>query len=60
MAEVNHRPVIIALTANSTQDDRNMALDAGMNDFMTKPLKINELREMILKWQSVSQVLDEL
>ena len=60
LEEVDHRPVIIALTANSTEDDRNMAMDVGMNDFMTKPLKINELRQMIIKWQSVSEVLEDL
>lgn len=58
--QVAHRPIIIALTANSTEDDRQMAMEAGMNDFMTKPLKINELKNMILKWQSVSEILDEL
>lgn len=60
LEEVDHRPIIIALTANSTEDDRNMSMEAGMNDFMTKPLKINELKAMILKWQSISEVLDEL
>lgn len=60
LEEVDHRPVIIALTVNSTEDDRNMAMDVGMNDFMNKPLKINELRRMIIKWQSVSEVLEEL
>ena len=58
--EVKHRPIIIALTANSTEKDRHLAIESGMNDFMTKPLKINELKDMILKWQSVSEVLDVL
>jgi len=58
--EVKHRPIIIALTANSTEKDRHLAIESGMNDFMTKPLKIIELKEMILKWQSVSEVLDVL
>lgn len=58
--EVLHRPIIIALTANSTEKDRHLAMEAGMNDFMTKPMKISELKDMILKWQSVSEILDVL
>lgn len=45
------KPVIIALTANSTEDDKRLAFEAGMRDFMTKPLKINDLKSVILKWQ---------
>ena len=41
---------IIALTANAFDDDRNACFDAGMNDFMTKPVSAEELQQMAQTW----------
>ena len=38
---------IIALTANATQEDRRLCLEAGMNDFMAKPIDANDLVQKI-------------
>ena len=44
----SHRqPRIIALTANATADDRQACLDAGMNDFATKPIRMEKLVELL-------------
>ena len=45
---------IIALTANAFDDDRNACFDAGMNDFMTKPVSAEELQQMVQTWTSSS------
>ncbi len=46
--EENIPPVsIIALTANTGKDDRDSYLDAGMTDYMAKPIMIDDIRKKI-------------
>ena len=48
---------IVALTANAFDDDRNACFDSGMNDFMTKPVSAEELKEMVENWTKEAQKL---
>ena len=44
---------IIALTANAMQGDRERCLNAGMDDYISKPLKPADLRDALQKWLPV-------
>ena len=41
---------IVAMTANAMQADRERCLEAGMSDFLAKPIEPDELWRVLLKW----------
>ena len=41
---------IIAMTANNTQVEMDRCKDVGMDDFLSKPLRIDELANTLVKW----------
>ncbi|MDT8405917.1 MAG: PAS domain S-box protein [Methylococcales bacterium] len=47
---------IIALTANAFAESRQRCLDAGMNDFLTKPIDPEQLQQMLSAWLPKAQV----
>jgi len=44
------RKPIIAVTANAMQGEAKRCLDCGMDDYLSKPLRMNELGPMLAKW----------
>ena len=41
------RPRIVAMTANAMQGDRELCMAAGMDDYITKPIRVDQLVEVL-------------
>ncbi len=57
--KLNSKIPIIALTANAIKGESNKCIAAGMNDYISKPFKEEELIGIIAKWLSGASILPE-
>jgi signal transduction histidine kinase/DNA-binding response OmpR family regulator len=45
--QLEHQPMIVALSASAMDEDKQQAISAGMDDHLNKPLMLNELRNLL-------------
>ena len=51
---INPRIPIIAMTASTMRGDRDKCIQAGMSDFIAKPVQQRELAEMLARWLAIT------
>jgi signal transduction histidine kinase/CheY-like chemotaxis protein len=53
---LDRQPVIIAMTANAMHGDQDACIQAGMDDYICKPVELDELLVRLEKWGSAIKV----
>jgi CheY-like chemotaxis protein/HPt (histidine-containing phosphotransfer) domain-containing protein len=56
----NYKPsiVIVAMTANAMPGDREKCITAGMDDYMVKPVRLEDIRTIVERWGSTAVMAD--
>ncbi len=53
--QTGNTTAIIGVTAHAMREDRDRCIDAGMNDYLPKPVKEGPLHDVIVKWADVAK-----
>ncbi len=57
LLETSRRTPIIAMTANAMESDRDRCIAAGMDDYISKPIKAQELRQLLQRYSSAHSIV---
>jgi len=47
---MEYQPVIVAMTANAMPEDKELCLKSGMDDYLSKPMKIADMMDILERW----------
>jgi PAS domain S-box-containing protein len=50
------RPILVAVTADAMQGDKEKCMEAGMDDYISKPIRLDDIRRVLERWgESIGQ-----